>query len=124
MRRGSTCRDLRPRAARPRPKRDRLPPWRSARPGCDWPHPGGRPPDRLRRSIVPCGQTKARPTFSARLHDAVDAGGRITLVNRALQEALRAEAAIRRLRVTFGNCHIFDVWNFNDRPALIIGMEG
>ena len=73
--------------------------------------------------IVPCGQTKARPTFSARLHDAVDTGGRITLGNRALQEALRAEAAIRRLRVTFGNCHIFDVWNFNDRPALIIGME-
>jgi Aspartyl protease len=82
----------------------------------------------------------------------VDTGGQITLGNRALQEALRAEAAsqtevlgtteaisigdvahvpdirfgevsIRRVRVTFGDFHIFDVWNLNDQPALIIGMD-
>ena len=82
----------------------------------------------------------------------VDTGGQITLGNRALQEALRAEAAsqtevlgtteaisigdvahvpdlkfgevaIRGVRVTFGDFHIFDVWNLNDQPALIIGMD-
>jgi len=82
----------------------------------------------------------------------VDTGGQITLGNRALQEALRAEArdqievlgtteaivmgdtarvpdldfgdvSIRRVRVTFGDFHIFDIWNLNDEPALIIGMD-
>jgi hypothetical protein len=82
----------------------------------------------------------------------LDTGGQITLGNRALQDALRAEAAsqtevlgtteaisigdvarvpilrfgevaIRHVRVTFGDFHIFDVWNLNDEPALIIGMD-
>ncbi len=82
----------------------------------------------------------------------VDTGGQITLGNRALQDALRAEArsqtevlgtteaisigdvahvpdikfgevSIRRVRVTFGDFHIFDVWDLNDEPALIIGMD-
>jgi hypothetical protein len=82
----------------------------------------------------------------------LDTGGQITLGNRALQEALRAEARsqtevlgtteaisigdvayvpdlkfgevqIRRVRVTFGDFHIFDVWDMNDEPALIIGMD-
>jgi len=82
----------------------------------------------------------------------MDTGGQITLGNRALQDALRAEArsqtevlgtteavmmgdtarvpdirfgevTIRRVLVTFGDFHIFDVWNLNDEPALIIGMD-
>jgi predicted aspartyl protease len=82
----------------------------------------------------------------------MDTGGQITLGNRALQDALRAESreqievfgtteavmmgdtarvpiirfgevSIRRVRVTFGDFHIFDVWNLNDEPALIIGMD-
>lgn len=82
----------------------------------------------------------------------VDTGGQITLGNRALQDALRADArtqtevlgttetvimgdtarvpdlrfgevSIRRVRVTFGDFHIFDIWNLNDEPALIIGMD-
>jgi hypothetical protein len=82
----------------------------------------------------------------------LDTGGQITLGNRALQDALRAEAAsqtevlgtteaisigdvaqvpilrfgevaIRHVRVTFGDFHIFDVWHLNDEPALIIGMD-
>jgi hypothetical protein len=82
----------------------------------------------------------------------MDTGGQITLGNRALQEALRSEAkhqtevlgtteavimgdtarvpdirfgevSIRRVRVTFGDFHIFDVWDLNDEPALIIGMD-
>ena len=82
----------------------------------------------------------------------VDTGGQITLGNRALQEALRAEArtqtevlgtteavtigdtarvpninfgdvSIRRVQVTFGDFHIFDIWDLNDEPALIIGMD-
>jgi len=27
------------------------------------------------------------------------------------------------VRVTFGDFHIFDIWNLNDEPALIIGMD-
>jgi hypothetical protein len=82
----------------------------------------------------------------------MDTGGQITLGNRALQEALRSAArsqtevlgtteavsigdtarvpdlkfgdvTIRRVQVTFGDFHIFDVWDLNDRPALIIGMD-
>ena len=82
----------------------------------------------------------------------MDTGGQITLGNRALQEALRSEArtqtevlgtteavimgdtarvpdirfgevSIRRVQVTFGDFHIFDIWNLNDEPALIIGMD-
>jgi predicted aspartyl protease len=82
----------------------------------------------------------------------VDTGGQITLGNRALQQALRSAArtqtevlgtteavyigdtarvpdiqfgdvSIRRVMVTFGDFHIFDVWDLNDRPALIIGMD-
>ncbi len=82
----------------------------------------------------------------------MDTGGQITLGNRALQEALRSAArtqtevfgtteavhigdtasvpdikfgdvSIRRVRVTFGDFHIFDVWDMNDQPALIIGMD-
>ena len=82
----------------------------------------------------------------------MDTGGQITLGNRALQAALRSEAkhqtevlgttetvimgdtarvpdirfgevSIRRVRVTFGDFHIFDVWDLNDEPALIIGMD-
>ena len=82
----------------------------------------------------------------------VDTGGKITLGNRALQEALRAKArsqtevlgttegvtigdtarvrtinfgdvSIRRVQVTFGDFHIFDIWDLNDEPALIIGMD-
>jgi predicted aspartyl protease len=82
----------------------------------------------------------------------MDTGGQITLGNRALQEALRSQAktqtevlgttetvimgdtarvpdirfgevSIRRVRVTFGDFHIFDVWDLNDEPALIIGMD-
>jgi hypothetical protein len=82
----------------------------------------------------------------------MDTGGQITLGNRALQEALRAQArtqtevlgttetvimgdtarvpdirfgevSIRRVLVTFGDFHIFDIWNLNDEPALIIGMD-
>jgi hypothetical protein len=82
----------------------------------------------------------------------LDTGGQITLGNRALQDALRAEApmqtevlgtteaisigdvaqvpilrfgevSFRYVRVTFGDFHIFDVWNLNDQPALIIGMD-
>ena len=33
------------------------------------------------------------------------------------------EVSIRRVRVTFGDFHIFDVWDLNDEPALIIGMD-
>jgi hypothetical protein len=82
----------------------------------------------------------------------LDTGGQITLGNRALQDALRADArmqtevlgtteaisigdvaqvpilrfgevSFRYVRVTFGDFHIFDVWNMNDEPALIIGMD-
>ena len=82
----------------------------------------------------------------------VDTGGQITLGNRALQDALRADAryqtevlgtteavtigdtarvrtinfgdvSIRHVQVTFGDFHIFDIWDLNDEPALIIGMD-
>lgn len=82
----------------------------------------------------------------------MDTGGQITLGNRALQDELRAEAAsqtevlgtteaislgdtavvpdlrfdnvtIRGVNVTFGDFHIFDVWELNEEPALIIGMD-
>jgi len=82
----------------------------------------------------------------------MDTGGQVTLGNRALQEALRSAVAeqaevigtteavvmgdtaripdldfgrvtIRRVRVAFGDFHIFDVWGLNDQPALIIGMD-
>jgi hypothetical protein len=82
----------------------------------------------------------------------MDTGGQITLGNRALQEALRADAkhqtevlgtteaviigdtarvpdlqfgdvSIRRVRVTFGDFHIFEIWKLQEEPALIIGMD-
>ena len=82
----------------------------------------------------------------------MDTGGQITLGNRALQDELRAAArsqtevlgtteaislgdtstvpdirfdnvTIRGVHVTFGDFHIFDVWNLTDEPALIIGMD-
>lgn len=82
----------------------------------------------------------------------LDTGGERTLGNRALQEALRADirdqaevlgmtdatalgdvasapdirmdgTVFRRVAVTFGDFHIFDVWDITDEPALIIGMD-
>jgi len=82
----------------------------------------------------------------------IDTGAEKTLGNRALQEALRADAhaqttvygtteatmigdvaaapdirmdgtAFRHVIVTFGDFHIFDVWDLVDEPALIIGMD-
>jgi len=82
----------------------------------------------------------------------MDTGGQVTLGNRALQEALRSaireqaevmgtteamvmgdtaripdlefgRVSIRRVRVAFGDFHIFDVWGLKDQPALIIGMD-
>ncbi|MBV6424611.1 MAG: hypothetical protein NAOJABEB_02424 [Steroidobacteraceae bacterium] len=82
----------------------------------------------------------------------IDTGGQRTLGNRALQEALRADAqahatvygtteatmigdiaavpditmdktVFRHVVVAFGNFHIFDVWGLADEPALIIGMD-
>jgi hypothetical protein len=31
--------------------------------------------------------------------------------------------AIRDAHVTFGDMHIFDTWQLNDKPALLIGMD-
>ena len=82
----------------------------------------------------------------------IDTGAEKTLGNRALQEALRADAraqatvygttddimtgdvasapditmdgtVFRHILVTFGDFHIFDVWDLTDEPALIIGMD-
>lgn len=82
----------------------------------------------------------------------IDTGGQKSLGNRALQDALRAEASaqatvygtteatsigdvaavpditmdttvFRNVVVTFGDFHIFDVWDLADEPALIIGMD-
>lgn len=82
----------------------------------------------------------------------IDTGGEKTLGNRALQEALRADARVqatvygtteetvigdvaavpditmdgtvfRHVVVAFGDFHIFDVWELADEPALIIGMD-
>lgn len=82
----------------------------------------------------------------------IDTGAQKTLGNRALQDALRADAraqatvygtteatmigevaaapditmdstVFRHVVVTFGDFHIFDVWELTDMPALIIGMD-
>lgn len=82
----------------------------------------------------------------------IDTGGQQTLGNRALQEALRADARaqatvygtteetmigdiaavpdikldgalFRHVVVAFGDFHIFDVWDLTEEPALIIGMD-
>jgi len=82
----------------------------------------------------------------------IDTGGEKTLGNRALQEALRADARVqatvygttddtmigdvaavpditmdgtvfRHVVVAFGDFHIFDVWELADEPALIVGMD-
>ncbi len=82
----------------------------------------------------------------------IDTGAQKTLGNRALQEALRADArtqatvygttdatmigdvsavpdvtmdgtVFRHVVVTFGDLHIFDVWDLAGEPALIIGMD-
>lgn len=83
----------------------------------------------------------------------IDTGAQKSLGNRALQDALRADArgqqatvygtteatmigdiaAVPRITmdgaflahvvVAFGDFHIFDVWGLNDTPALIIGMD-
>ena len=82
----------------------------------------------------------------------IDTGAEKTLGNRALQEALRADAraqatvygttddtmvgdvtaapdismdgaVFRHIVVTFGDFHIFDVWDLTTEPALIIGMD-
>ena len=82
----------------------------------------------------------------------IDTGAEKTLGNRALQEALRADAraqatvygttddimtgdvasapditmdgtVFRHILVTFGDFHIFDVWDLTDEPALIFGMD-
>jgi predicted aspartyl protease len=83
----------------------------------------------------------------------IDTGAQKTLGNRALQDALRANArgtqttvygtteatmigalaavpdirmdgaVLQHVVVAFGDFHIFDVWGLNDTPALIIGMD-
>lgn len=81
-----------------------------------------------------------------------DTGAQLTMGNRALQNALRADSTlkaqvfgttedvamgevanvprivldrvdIRLAQVAFGDFHIFDVWELNDRPAMIVGMD-
>jgi len=83
----------------------------------------------------------------------IDTGAQKSLGNRALQDALRADArgqqttvygtteatmigdiaavpriamdgaVLKHVVVAFGDFHIFDVWGLNDTPALIIGMD-
>lgn len=81
-----------------------------------------------------------------------DTGAQLSMGNRALQRALHADpfleaevfgatdhvatgevanvpriyvdkVEIRLAQVTFGDFHIFDVWDLNDRPAMIVGMD-
>lgn len=108
---------------------------------------------RIRADRVAGGLLAARVRIGrVRALAVIDTGGQKTLGNRALQEALRADAraqatvygtteavsigdvaavpdinidatVFRNVVVTFGDFHIFDVWSLNEEPALIIGMD-
>ena len=48
----------------------------------------------------------------------------VTMGDTARVRTIRfGDVSIRRVRVTFGDFHIFDIWDLNDEPALIIGMD-
>lgn len=108
---------------------------------------------RIRADRVAGGLLGARVRIGhVRALAVIDTGGEKTLGNRALQEALRAEArsqttvygtteatmigdiaavpditmdgtVFKHVVVAFGDFHIFDVWDLTDEPALIIGMD-
>lgn len=108
---------------------------------------------RIRADRVAGGLLGARVRIGrVRALAVIDTGAQKTLGNRALQEALRADAraqatvygtteaisigdvaavpditmdatVFRHVVVTFGDFHIFDVWSLSEEPALIIGMD-